>query len=136
LFSFLVIVTLGPATIDTSSVVPLSDLTTCPGAILSRVTAFGAIIAFVTPPSAMRSVMSPLVPPPARPGPAITARIVPKRKAISNPVESLVTVETSEPASTTLPSPPAWLASTLPWTIVAGTSVPSPISRCSYAPRL
>ncbi len=63
-------------------------------------------------------------------------RMTPKRNAISNPVESFVRVDTSEPARTTWPAPPACVASTLPWTIVASTSPPSPTSRCSYAPRL
>src|ERR1051325_12222176 len=40
-------------------------------------------------------------------------RMVPKRKAISNPVESFVFAETSDPASTTWPLPPAWMATTV-----------------------
>jgi hypothetical protein len=98
---------------------------------LSRVTAFGASIAFVTPPFAIPSVISPFVPPPVSPGPAMIARIVPKRNAISKPVESFDDAEISEPASTTFPLPPEWLASTLPWTMVDGTRLPRPISRCS-----
>jgi hypothetical protein len=99
-----VIVTFGPGTSRTSSVAPFSDFTTCPE----------AIIVFVIAPSPIRSVMSPCVPPPTRPGPAMIERIVPKRNAISKPVESLVVAEISEPASTTWPVPPVCDASTLP----------------------
>jgi hypothetical protein len=107
-----VIVTFGPGTSVTSSVAPLTDVTTCPGGSLSRVTAPAASIALVTPPGAMPRVMSPFEPPPVRPAPAMIERIVPKRNAISYPVPS--TFETSEPASTMRPEPPANVASTLP----------------------
>jgi hypothetical protein len=83
----------------------LSEVTTWPAAILSRVTALAASIAFVTPPLAMPSVMSPLVPPPVRPAPAMMERTLPKRNAISKPVESFVFADISEPASTTRPVP-------------------------------
>jgi hypothetical protein len=117
-------VTFGPGTRVTSSVAPFSDLTTCPA----------AIIALVTPPGAMPSVMSPFDPPPVSPGPAITERIAPKRNAISNPVAPAD--DNIDPARTTRPVPPAWIASTLPWTMVAGSRPPRPTRRCSYAPRL
>ncbi|HKS25292.1 MAG TPA: hypothetical protein VJZ76_21025 [Thermoanaerobaculia bacterium] len=126
-----VIATFVPATSDMSSVKPLSDRTTWPAAILSRVTAPAASIEFVTPPVAICSVMSPFVPPPVSPGPAITERIVPKRNAISNPVESPLLFEISDPASTMWPLPPACTASTLPCRIVVGTSAPTLIRRCS-----
>jgi hypothetical protein len=125
-FAFLVMVTFVPPTSVTASVAPLIDFTTCPA----------AIIALVTPPGAMPRVMSPLVPPPVNPGPAMIDRTVPKRKAISNPVESLLCDDTSDPASTTCPSPPAWVASTLPCTMVPSTTELSPMRRCSYAARL
>jgi hypothetical protein len=82
-FALRVIVTFGPGTSVTSSVAPLSEVTTCPGASLSRVTAPAASMALVTPPGAMPRVMSPFEPPPVRPAPAMIERIVPKRNAIS-----------------------------------------------------
>jgi hypothetical protein len=131
LFVSFVMATFEPAMSEISSVRPLSDFTTWPAGILSRVTAPAASIAFVTPPFAICSVMSPFDPPPERPGPALTERIVPKRKAISKPVESPLLFETSEPASTTWPFPLDCTASTLPWTTVASTSAPTLIRRCS-----
>jgi hypothetical protein len=83
LFALRVMVTFGPGTSTTSSVAPLREVTTWPAAILSRVTAPAASIAFVTPPFAMPRVRSPFEPPPVRPGPAMIERIVPNRNAIS-----------------------------------------------------
>jgi len=132
LFAFRVIVMFGPGTSVTSSVAPLSEVTTCPVAIFSRVTAPAASMALVTPPFAMPRVRSPFEPPPVRPGPAMIERIVPNRKAISYPVPATPAIfEISDPASTMRPLPSANVASTLPWTIVAGTSDPRPIRRCS-----
>jgi hypothetical protein len=96
-----VMLTFGPATSETSSLKPFSDFTTCPAAIFSRVTAPAASIAFVTPPGAMPRVTSPVDPPPVSPAPAMTDRKAPKRNAISNPAESSLRDDTSDPASTT-----------------------------------